>query len=370
VIVLNDELATKQIRNKKILIGFFVLIPFLGIPLLLVVLKAFSPMIGISIALLMIVGYIIYMIVVANQSGIRKFGQENKNIISKYEKTLANYWNKQKESLQRSLNNFVDEECADGSGGGGGGGDGYLQEEEASRDGGGVYPKGDYLMKSNGPFYYYDGSAPPQQIYPGATGSINFSIDGENQKFPNIDLKKIKNPITKFFFQTWLSILNKNGIQPNDARFNEVLDVIDFPDSDQTPMPFWDNIKLPIVTNIKQQFNYLFQSYSGEKRNLSETSSVLLLDLWNFIFGDRIPNDIYESWVNKLADVMKQPTPDIEKFYNDYLTYIMGLTKFSAKYGSGSVGLGKFVEIKMIDFIKTFNQDISVSQPFAKRYVP
>jgi hypothetical protein len=368
VIVLNDELSQKQILNKKILIGFFVLIPFLGIPLLLIVSKAFSPMIGISIAVLMVVGYIIYMIVVANQSGVKKFGQENKNIISKYEKSLANYWNKQKEALRSSLNNFVNENCANN-------GLQQEEEEEGGRSGSGsdrniAYPKGDYLMKSNGPFYYYDGSAPPQQIYPGAVGRINFSIEGEEQEFPNIDLTKIKNPITKFFFQTWLSILNQNGIQPNDPRFNEVLDVIDFPDSDQTPMPFWDNIKLPIVTNINQQFNYLFQSYSGEKRNLSETASVLLIDLWNFVFGDKIPGDVYGIWVNKLADVVKQPTPNIEKFYSDYLTEIMASTKFDDKYGSGDAGFEKFVEIKMIDFIKTFSQDISVSQPFAKRYVP
>lgn len=368
VIILNDELSQKQIRNKKILIGFFVLIPFLGIPLLLIVSKAFSPMIGISIAVLMVVGYIIYMIVVSNQSDIKKFGRENKNVISKYEKSLANYWNKQKEALRSSLNNFVNENCAN---------NGLQEEEEGGRSGSGsgsgserniAYPKGDYLMKSNGPFYYYDGSAPPQQIYPGAVGRINFDIEGEDQEFPNIDLKKIKNPITKFFFQTWLTILNQNGIQPTDSRFNEVLDVIDFPDSDQTPMPFWDNIKLPIVTNINQQFNYLFQSYSGEKKNLSQTASVLLVDLWNFVFGDKIPGDVYRDWVNRLADVVKQPTPNIEKFYSDYLKEITApsFTKFTEKYGT----LDKFVEIKMIDFIKTFNQDISVSQPFAKRYVP
>jgi hypothetical protein len=313
----------------------------------------------------MVVGYIIYMIVVANQSDIRKFGRENKNVISKYEKSLANYWNKQKEALRSSLNNFVNENCANNG----------LQEEkeeekEEEESGSGVYPKGDYLMKSNGPFYYYDGSAPPQQIYPGATGSINFNIEGEDQKFPNIDFSKIKNPITKFFFQTWLTILSQNGIELDDPRFNEVLDVIDFPDSDQTPMPFWDNIKLPIVTNINQQFNYLFQSYSGEKRNLSQTASVLLVDLWNFIFGDKIPGDVYRTWVNRLADVVKQTSPNIEDFYSEYLTSIMGLTKFTEKYGSGDAGLNKFVEIKMVDFIKTFNQDISVSQQFAKKYVP
>jgi hypothetical protein len=164
----------------------------------------------------------------------------------------------------------------------------------------------------------------------------------------------------------WIDILLKNGIKTDDPRFNEVLDVIDFPDSDQTPMPFWDNIKLPIVTNINQQFNYLFQSYSKEKKNLSQTASVLLVDLWNFIFGDKIPGDLYERWIKRLADVVKQPTPNIEKFYEDYLKEIMTSTKFAEKYGT----IDKFVEIKMVDFIKTFNQDISVSQPFAKRYVP
>lgn len=363
VIELNDELTKKQIRNKKILIGFFVLIPLLGIPLLLVVTNAFSPFIGIGIAGLMIVGYIIYMIVVGNQNDVKKFRREDKRIISKYEKSLANYWNKQKEALSQSLSKFVNGQCADDGRTG-------TQEEEEEESGGGsgrvVFPKGDYLMKSNGPFYYYDGSAPPQQIYPDAVGSIEFNIEGQNQKFPDIDFEKIKNPITKFFFMIWVDILLKNGIKLDDSRFSEVLDVIDFPDSDQTPMPFWDNIKLPIVTNINQQFNYLFQSYSGEKKNLSQTASVLLIDLWNFIFGDKIPGDIYESWVNKLADVVKQDTPNIEQFYEDYFDAIMGLSKFTEKYGT----LDKFVDLKMVDFIKTFNQDISVSQPFAKRFVP
>lgn len=361
VIELNDELTKRQIRNKKILIGFFVLIPLLGIPLLLVVTNAFSPFIGIGIAVLMIVGYIIYMIVVTNQSEFKKFRLEKKRIISKYEKSLANYWNKQKEALKQSLSKFVNGQCADDGRTG-------TQEEEESGGGSGVFPKGDYLMKSNGPFYYYDGSAPPQQIYPGAVGSINFNIEGQIQKFPNIDFEKIKNPLTQFFFFLWADILFKNGINLDDSRFNEILDVIDFPDSDQTPMPFWDNIKLPIVTNIKQQFNYLFQSYSGEKKNLSQTASVLLIDLWNFIFGDKIPGDIYESWVNKLADVVKQDNPNIEKFYQDYFNNIMILPKFTEKYGSGDDGLMKFVELKMVDFIKTFNQDINVSQPFAKRF--
>jgi hypothetical protein len=368
VIDLNDELAKKQIRNKKILIGFFVLIPFLGIALLLVVTKAFSPFIGLGLGGLMIIGYIIYILVVANMTEIKNFGREEKKTISKYAKAISSYWNKEKEALSKSLSKFVNENCADNNRP-----NGSQEEEEESGSGSNrpvAYPKGDYLMKSNGPFYYYDGSAPPQQIYPGAMGSINFSIEEEIQQFPNIDLKKIKNPITKFFFQTWLSILNQNGIKMDDPRFNEVLDVIDFPDSDQTPMPFWDNIKLPIVTNVDQQFNYLFQSYNKEKKNLSKTASVLLVDLWNFVFGDKIPGDVYETWVKKLANILKETEPNIEGFYKNYLDYIRSLPKFTEKYGSGSPGLLKFIELKMVDFIKTFNQDINVSQPFAKRYVP
>jgi hypothetical protein len=134
-------------------------------------------------------------------------------------------------------------------------------------------------------------------------------------------------------------------------------------------MPFWDNIKLPIVTNVDKQFNYLFQSYSGEKKNISKTASVLLVDLWNFIFGDQIPGDIYQTWVNKLAIAVKKDNPNIEQFYQDYLDEIMKLPKFSEKYGTGFEGLMKFDELKMVDFIKTFNNDIHVSQPFSKKIV-
>jgi hypothetical protein len=49
--------------------------------------------VGVSKLLLVVVGYIIYMIVVANQSDIKKFGRENKNIISKYLVLWANEHN-------------------------------------------------------------------------------------------------------------------------------------------------------------------------------------------------------------------------------------------------------------------------------------
>jgi hypothetical protein len=361
VIELNEELTKKQIRNKKILIGFFGMLPFLVIPLLLIKLKILNPFIGLSIVALIVIGYIIYIFVINNQNDVKKYGKLDKRVISKYEKSLSNYWNKEKEELSKSLSKFINGNC-------------YNEDnidkkpEENTRNT--AFPREGSIMKSNGPLYYYDGSAPPQQLYPGAVGSIEFNIEGEDQKFPNIDLNNIKNPITKFFFYTWLAILDRNGIKQNDPRFSQVLDIIDFPDSDQTPSPFWEDIKLPIVTNIDQQFDHLFKSYSGEKKNISKTAKNVLVDLWNFVFGDRIPGDIYESWVNKLAKIIKKSDPDIEQYYQDYLDQIIKLPKFTEKYGEGNTGFIKFVELKMIDFIKIFNQDISVSQPLSKKYVP
>jgi hypothetical protein len=74
-IELNDELTLKQ------LIGFFVLIQFLGIQLLLIITKTFS-----SFAELSIVGYVIYMIVVRNQSDKINFKKEDNRTKSKYER--------------------------------------------------------------------------------------------------------------------------------------------------------------------------------------------------------------------------------------------------------------------------------------------
>ena len=367
VIELNDELTQKQIRNKKILIGFFVLIPILGIPLLLIVTKAFSPFIGLSIAGLMIVGYIIYMIVIGNQSDKIIFKKEDNRTISKYERSLSNYWNKQREALSRSLSEFVNGKCANGDidtqeeqnrqpGSGSGSGSGSSNSPAATKD--------NYLLKTNGPFYYYDGSAPPQQIHPGAVGSIDFSVDGitdRNLKFPReiqTNINSIENPITRFFFQTWLSLLSNSGINLNDSRFAQDLDVIDFPDSDDNPPPYWENIKLPIISNIQQQFDHLFSSLSIEKRDLSNKASSNLINIWNFVNGDKIPGDVYKTWVDRLAIVLEDEQPNIQKFYNDFLTSILG-----------SRSINSFVDSKMKEFIKIINKDIHVSQPFLKKYI-
>jgi hypothetical protein len=401
IIELNEELNKKQIRNKRILIGFFVLLPILGLLSLLISAGFFNKFVLFFLIGMTIIAYIIYIIIIYNQNNVKNYTLKDKRVISKYEKALISYWNKEKKKINNSLSDFVNKECADnteiinnGKRGGKGGGkisgqtitkitgktikyidsDGKIvyditDEEESKNDG--QYKKNDYIMKSNGPFYYYDGSAPPQQIYPDAIGSIEFNIENKNYNFPkDIDKKlfEIKNPITKFFFKTWLFILEKNRIDINDPKFIENLDIIEYPDADQTPSPYWDSIKLPIISNIDKQYNYLFQSYSEKNRNILQTANNFIIDLWNFIFGDKIPGDVYKKWINKLKDVVDK-NKNIEEFYNDYLDEIIESTKFSEKYGNGNEGLKKFTELKLVDFIKTLSKNMNISTPFAKKYI-
>ena len=341
VIELNDEVYNKQLFNKKLLIGFFILLPFLGIPLLLVSFNAVSTLFGLGIAGLIILGYVIYIIFIYKRNNIKRFIKPIIKKITKYEKAIQNYFKK------------VDNDCGCSP-----------EEEEESQSGNqdNTNNNGNYLMKSNGPFYYYDGSAPPQQIYPEAMGSVEVAIEGKNYRFPkevNEKLNNIKNPITKQFYIFWLTMLNQKGIHANDPRFSQKLDVIDFTDTDDTPLPFWENINLPIVSNLEQTFHHIIESYGKENQEIATDASTVLINIWNYIFGDKIPNDIYKEWISKFNK------DNVSKFYDEYIQYLFMSKKFSDKYGAGSVQA--LFEIKRIEFIKTFNDKISFSDPVSKR---
>ena len=74
--------------------------------------------------------------------------------------------------------------------------------------------------------------------------------------------------------------------------------------------------------------------------------------------GDKIPGDVYKTWVDRLAIVLEDEQPNIQRFYNDFLTSILG-----------SRSINSFVDSKMKEFIKIINRDIHVSQPSLKKYI-
>ena len=152
------------------------------------------------------------------------------------------------------------------------------------------------------------------------------------------------------------------------SDFDKILDIIDMIDSDQTPPPYWDNIKLPIVTNLNQQFSHLFKSYNTKNMEKSKIGRKFIDDLWNFVFGNKIPFDVYDEWVNKLDNNIKKEG-NIEDFYDMFFEYLIKLPLFIDKFGEGDTGLEKFIELKIVEFFKNMNKNTITSNPFSKKYI-
>ena len=356
---LNEEMLKKQITNKKLLNGFFVLLPFLVIPFLLIAFKTTSPLVGLGIGGLMILAYIIYAIVIINKNKIKKFVKPTMKQLSKYEKAIKDYYEKEKDKIGKNLSDYVygncncpPEEMGEG------------QEGEEGSD---MNFKGIFLLDSNGPYYYFDGSAPPQQIQPRPTGSIEFDLNGLRFKWPRDISEKLgeifeKNPIKGYFFLLWLDILDKKGISVDDPRFNKKLDVVDFETSGSTPMPYWENIKLPMVTNLQQNISYVCQSYNSRRKKIGQDAGSYLVDMWNYVYGDRVPNNIYQTWLTKINNTISKKG-DVAKVYRDYFNYIIQLPEFNEKYGDFS----NFIKTKVEDFVKVLNSNVALSQPNVER---
>lgn len=348
---LNNEMVKKQVTNKKLLIGFFVLLPFLVIPLLITVSGAASPLVGLGIGGLMILGYIIYAIVIINKNKIKKFVKPTMKQLSKYEKAVKKFYEKEKGKLSDSLSEYVYGQCN------------CPPEEDEESSGPSMHFKGLYVMESNGPFYYYDGSAPPQQVMPQPDGSIEFDLNGLLLKWPkeisdNINLVNKKNPVMGYFFTLWLSILQSKGISVDDPRFAKTLNVIDFETSNSTPPPYWQHIKLPMVTNLQQNVSYICQSYNSMRKKTGQDAGTFLVNMWDYVYGNKIPTNIYQTWLTKINTAITNKE-DIALVYKEFFNYIVSLPEFATKYGS----LSQFWDKKVENFIKVINSDVALSAP-------
>ena len=350
---LNTEIAKKQERNKKLLYGFFVLLPFLVIPALLVIFNVTNPLIGMGLAGLMILGYIIYAIVMVNRYKIKEFFKPAMKKITKYERAIKKYYDKEKAIVSKDLSEFVYGQCN------------CPPEEQEETAPIGPHPRGKFQMNANGPFYYYDGSAPPQQIYPEAQGSIKFTIGDKQYMWPkeiSEKLATIKDPIAKIFFTLWLEILEQKGISVDDPRFSKQLDVVDFGVSGQTPPPFWENIKLPMVTNLQQNISRVCQAYNSTRKQIGQDAATFLTDMWNYVYGTTIPDTIYQEWITKVNSAISSKQ-NVETVYGEYFTAITTMPQFTEKYGT----MDRFLEVKVLQFVKVMNSGVALSEPTAQK---
>lgn len=356
---LNQDMVKKQVTNKKLLIGFFVLLPFLVIPAIITLTGTTSPLIGLGIGGLMILGYIIYAIVIINKNKIKKYVKPTMKQLSKYEKAIKNYYDKEKGKLSKNLSEFVYGDCncppEEMNG----------EEEEGGNPS--MHWKGLYLLSSNGPYQYYDGSAPPQQVMPQPEGSIQFDLNGLELKWPkevseNMNEIMKKNPVMYYFFALWLYMLDKKGISVDDPRFNNTLNVVDFETSDATPPPYWQYIKLPMVTNLQKNISYVCQSYNSRRKKIGQDAGTYLVDMWNYVYGNRIPDNIYQTWLTKINNTINKKG-NVAQVYKDYFNYLIGLPQFTEKYGS----VENFLNQKIEQFIKVINSNVALTQPDVER---
>ena len=172
-----------------------------------------------------------------------------------------------------------------------------------------------------------------------------------------------RNPVMWYFFALWLYMLEKKGISVDDPRFHNTLNVVDFETSGSTPPPYWQYIKLPMVTNLQQNISYVCQSYNSRRKKIGQDAATYLVDMWNYVYGNKIPDNIYQTWLTKINNTINAKG-DVAQVYKDYFNYlIFELPQFTEKYGS----VENFLNQKIEQFIKVINSNVALTQPDVER---
>jgi len=350
IVELNEVMAKKQQVNKKLLIGFFVLLPLLVIPAVLAIFKVISPGIAIAIGVLFILGYIIFALLVRRAGGYDEFKKPIMRQMSKYERAIQKFYDKEKAKIDQAVTEFIEGKCECPA-------EYELVEEDIT---GGKF-KGNFMMQANGPFYYDDGSALPQQIYPHPEGSINFEVDDKVMTWPKeiqAKLDTIGNPLQRMFFTLWLQILKKKKISVDDPRFSKNLDVTDLETGPNTPLPFWENIKLPMVTDFDRNIGRICQNYNEYRIASGSQPGTFLADTWNYFFQNRIPDNTFQTWITKINTAIDNKQ-SVDKVYVEFVMFIINSQQFKSKHGS----LDSFLNKKIGDFVDVFNSNVQLSEP-------
>lgn len=337
-IELNNETSNKQLFIKRVIQGSFVLLPLIIIILILMYYQAIGPYTSLGLISLLVIGYIIYIVVINNKLKIRQFLKPIMGSIQQYENVA-----------KQAYNDIIPPECK-----------GEESEEE-------MMSKRQFnisILNSNGPFYYYDGSAPPEQVYPIPVGSIQFDTGNGIVVFPdevNISLNNLNNIMLQIYFITWIGLMMKNGINLNDPKFLRKLDVTNLEDvSSSYNLPLWENIGLPLTSDFEDNIKVKCSKYNDMRMLSGQNASVFLVDTWNFFLGDEIPQDIYQKWLKKInGTIMKNR--NIPKVYIDFYEYVIKSSYFNEKYPSQD-SRNQFIQIKYSEFLKFLNQNVKLSE--------
>ena len=340
-IELNNETTNKQLFIKRVMQGSFVLFPLIIIVLILMYYQAVGPYISLGIIGLLVVGYIIYVVVINNKMKIRQFLKPVMGSIQQYENVARQVYN-----------DVVPPVCKE-------------EEAEEENDGNNKLKTVNLsILNANGPFYYYDGSAPPEQIHPTPIGSIQFDTGDGIVVFPeefNVSLDSLNNIMLYIFFVSWIGLMMKNGINLNDPQFLKKLNITDLEDSPTTyNLPVWENIGLPLTADFEDNIKVKCSKYNDIRSKSGKNASIFLVDTWNFFMGDKIPTDIYEKWLKRINSVILR-NGNIPKIYMEFYQFVLSSKQFKEKYPAPN-GIQNFIQTKFTDFLNFLAQNIKFAE--------
>lgn len=340
-IELNNETTNKQLFIKRVMQGSFVLLPLIIIMLILMYYQAVGQYISLGIIGLLVIAYVIYIVVINNKMKIRQFLKPVMGTIQQYENAARQAY---ADIIPPICKNEEDDDDDDGNK--------KLKTVNIS------------ILNTNGPFYYYDGSAPPEQIHPPPVGSIQFDTGDGIVVFPediSMSLDNFNNIMLYIFFASWIGLMMKNGMNLNDPRFLKKLNITDLEDTPTTyNLPLWENIGLPLTADFEDNINVKCSRYDDIRSKSGKNASVFLVDTWNFFLGDKIPNDIYEKWLKKINSVILR-NGNLPKAYSEFYEFVISSKQFKEKYPSPN-GLQNFIKTKFIDFINFLSQNVKYAE--------
>ena len=355
LIELNEEMESKKRMNKELIVGFFVIIPLLIIPGLLMAGQIVNSYSGIIVIFLIIIGYIIYFCVIYRKYNMRVYkllddgkdsmkgsitkffeqerdrmraemGKNNNCICEEEEKrnddfdeymnlmpvnmTLSQYQNlfrkigcvrdlndkdcekwRKMTSVLEVINNMKNNFKLASSCNG--------TDEENNFCFPGRCKKNNRLLNVNGPYKYNDGSGMDEQIYPLPVGGLDVEVDEKLYNFPlEMDkLRKLENPFMRMVFEMWLRNLKERGIEMNDTRLKSKLNLFDLEISENSPEPYWKDLHLPLIDNMDSNIKTVCQKYNSQRKDLGDGPGKFLTDTWHFFYQESMPGSIYEKWL-------------------------------------------------------------------------
>ena len=337
-IELNNETSNKQLFIKRVMQGSFVLFPLIILMLILMYYQAVGPYMSLGIIGLLVVGYIIYVVVINNRMKVRQFLKPVMGTIQQYENVARQVYN-----------DIIPPVCKG--------------ETEEENDGNRRLSRklNISILNSNGPFYYYDGSAPPEQIHPTPLGSIQFDTGDGIVVFPEelaMSLDNYNNIMLYIFFVSWIGLMMKNGIDLNDPKFLKKLDITNLEDVSTTyNLPLWENIGLPLTADFQDNIKVKCSKYNDIRSKSGKNASIFLVDTWNFFLGDKIPNDIYQKWLKRINSVILR-NGNLQKVYFQFYEFVMSSKQFKEKYPR----IDNFIQTKFTEFLNFLSQNVKFAE--------